>query len=210
MANIIATITFPNNQNISITIPKTVDISVTATLGAFGEKGDTGLQGIKGDTGTFENPMATEIDLGENAGFILDSSLSADGKYSGITTNGTAGTTLAFGDLCYLDPDDSRWELADGNSGSGIDGDCTGIIGICVEAASLDGDSTKILMWGKVRASTFPSFTVNSPLYVSEIAGDITHTQPSSSSVIVRIVGRAISSTDLFFNPDSTFIELVV
>jgi hypothetical protein len=145
--------------------------------------------------------------LGENAGLALDSALSADGKYSGIVWAGTAGATLAFGDLCYFDPTDSRWELADANAAAAADGDARGVLGICVLAAAGDGNSTKMLLWGMVRADTaFPSFTINNPVYVSETAGDVTNTQPTTTDVVIRIVGAGITANDLFFNPDQTWI----
>jgi len=50
--------------------------------------------------------------LEENSYLEFDAGLSADGKFNGWVRSGTAGATLAFGDLCYLDPTDSRWELA--------------------------------------------------------------------------------------------------
>ena len=35
---------------------------------------------------------------------MLDAALSADGKWCGIAEDGTAGATLAFGDVVYLMP----------------------------------------------------------------------------------------------------------
>lgn len=147
------------------------------------------------------------INLGENAGIAYDGALSADGKYSGDTRTGTAGATLAFGDLVYLDPTDSRWELVDANAASGADGDARGIIGICVLAAAADGDPTTILLRGFVRADTaFPSMTINAPMYASETAGDITGTQPTTTDAVIRVVGFAYTADELYFNPSSDYI----
>lgn len=147
------------------------------------------------------------ITLAENHSIALDPAGSADGKYTGITVTGTAGATLAFGDLIYLDPTDSRWELADANSASGADGDARGILGICVLAAAADGNATTILLNGIVRADTaFPAFTINNPIYVSETAGDVTQTQPTTTDVVIRIVGSALTADEMYFNPDRTWI----
>jgi len=54
--------------------------------------------------------------LAESASIRLDPALSADGTYSGTTITGTAGATLAFGDVIYLAVADSRWELADADA----------------------------------------------------------------------------------------------
>lgn len=151
--------------------------------------------------------MTGNITLAENASIALDPAGSADGKYTGITVTGTAGAALAFGDLVYLDPTDSRWELADANAASGADGDSRGVLGICVLTAAGDASATTILLTGIVRADTaFPAMTINAPMYVSETAGDITGTQPTTTDVVIRIVGHAITADELFFKPDNTWI----
>lgn len=144
--------------------------------------------------------------LPENTAIILDAALSADGKYSGIVEAGTAGATLAFGDLVYFAVADSRWELADADAAATA-GPVK--IGICVLAAASDGDPTTILLYGKVRADTaFPALTVGAPAYVSTTAGDIQTSAPTGSADIVRIVGYGNTADELFFCPDVTFIEL--
>jgi len=179
----------------------------TGPTGPQGTTGPTGPTGNTGATGSFTNPLTSEIGLGENAGFSFDNALSADGKYSGFVLDGTAGAALAFGDLIYIDPTDSRWELADANAAAGADGDSRGSLGICVLAAAGDGSATKVLLLGFVRADTaFPTFTVNNPVYVSETAGDVTGTQPTTTDAVIRIVGWGFTGDVLFFNPDNTWI----
>jgi len=156
------------------------------------------------------NPLATELGLGENAGLGLDNALSGDGKYSGIVYAGVAGATLAFGDLCYKDPTDGRWELADSDVITAADGDCRGILGICVLAADADGDATKMLLFGVVRAATFPAFTINAQLFVSGTAGDITETIPTGLDDAIRCVGYALSAEDLYFNPSPDTMTRIV
>ena len=147
------------------------------------------------------------IQLLENGGLIADAALSADGKYCGITRAGTAGATLAFGDLVYLDPTDSRWELADANIVVGSDGDARGILGICVQAAASDGSATTILRWGWVRAdAVFPTMTINAPMYVSETPGDITGTQPTTTDAAIRVIGYGETAHELFFCPSNDYI----
>lgn len=151
--------------------------------------------------------LTGEVNLGENAGLILDSALSADGKYSGIVESGIAGAALSFGNLCYLDPTDSRWEKCDANAAAAADGDSRGLLGVCVLAAASDGDATKMLLWGKVRADTaFPAMTINAPLYVSETAGEIVVTQPTTADVVIRVIGVGKTADELFFNPSPDYI----
>lgn len=147
------------------------------------------------------------ITLAENTSIALDPAGSADGKYSGITVAGTAGATLAFGDLIYLDPTDSRWELADANAAAAADGDCRGILGICVLAAAGDASATTVLLQGIVRADTaFPALTIGAQVYVSETAGDVVVTQPTTADVVIRVVGVAVTADELYFNPAYDYI----
>lgn len=151
--------------------------------------------------------MSGTLVLGENTSLQVDPALSADGKFTGITRTGTAGAALAFGDLVYLDPTDSRWELADANIAAGSDGDPRGILGICVQAAAGDGSATTVLLYGTVRAdAVFPSLTINAPVYVSETAGDIVVTQPSTADVVIRVVGFGLTADELFFCPSPDYI----
>lgn len=148
--------------------------------------------------------MTGAINLGENAGLELDSALSADGKYSGIVRAGTAGATLAFGDLCYLSVTDSRWELVDADAESTT----FGLLGICVLAAAADGNSTMMLLWGIVRAdAAFPAFTVGAPVFASTTAGDVQTTAPSGAADIIRIVGQGYTADELFFCPSPDYFE---
>jgi len=154
--------------------------------------------------------MTGNITLGENTSIALDPAGSADGKYSGITVTGTAGAALAFGDVVVLDVTDSRWELADANSAASADGDARGMIGICVLAAAGDGSATTILLQGIIRAdAAFPALTVGAPVYLSETAGDVTLTKPTTTDAVVRTLGFALTADEMYWNPSSDYITVV-
>lgn len=152
-------------------------------------------------TGTVVLPTTTAggvITLSENSSIALDPAGSADGKYSGITIAGTAGATLAFGDLVYLAAADSRWELADADADTTADR----MLGICVLAAAADGDPTVLLLMGNIRAdAAFPALTIGSPVYVGETAGDVQTAIPTGADNIIRRVGYALTADELYFNP---------
>lgn len=146
------------------------------------------------------------ITLSENTSIALDPAGSADGKWSGISITGTAGYTQAFGDLVYLDPTDSRWEAVDANSASGADGDARGMLAMVVSAGT-DGNACTLLLQGVIRADAkFPTFTVNNPIYASETAGSVTQTQPTTTDVVIRVVGFALTADEMYFNPSPTYI----
>lgn len=184
--------------------------SGTTTLGAISDLGTPGAGVLTNCTGL---PMASlvagilagNMTLGESTGqIVLDPALSADGTWSGIMVAGTAGATLAFGDLIYLAAADSRWELADADAASTA-GDV--ILGMCVLAAAADGDPTNILLYGKIRADTaFPSLTIGAPAYVGTTAGDIVTAQPSGTDDVIRVVGFGLTADVLMFCPSPVYI----
>ena len=143
--------------------------------------------------------MTGNITLGENTSIDLDPAGSADGKYSGICITGTAGTTLAFGDLIYLAVADSRWELTDADATATAG---TPLLGMCVLAAAADGNATKILLQGTIRADAkFPALTIGAPAYVGETAGAIQTAIPTGADNVIRVVGRALTADELYFCP---------
>jgi len=147
--------------------------------------------------------MTGDIQLGETD-IKLDAVLSGDEKWSGVTMAGTAGATLAVGDVCFLQTADSKWELVDGI----LDGTDLGFklqLGICVLAANADA-ATEMLVYGKVRSAAFPVFTVGAPVYLSDTAGDLIVTQPSTTNFAIRVCGYAITAEDLLFCPSSDYI----
>lgn len=203
----------------SITLTSTAATNVTlptsgtlATLAGSEELDNKTLDSSVGKgtwtaSGTWTLPAMTfggNVTLAENVSVVLDPALSADGKYCGITEAGTAGETLAFGDLVYFKAADSRWWLTD------ADADATAgavMIGMCVLAAASGGDATTILRYGKIRAdAAFPTMTVGAPLYISTTAGDIQTSQPSGTDDVIRIVGHACTADELMFNPSNDYI----
>ncbi len=136
--------------------------------------------------------------MAESTSIAYDAALSADGTWCGDTRAGTAGATLAFGDLVYLASADSRWELADADAATTSDR----FLGMCVLAAASDGDPTVILLKGFIRAdAAFPAMTIGSAMYVGETAGDIQVAIPTGADNVIRRVGYAWTADELYFNP---------
>lgn len=148
-----------------------------------------------------------DLVLAENTSVQLDPALSADGTYSGITITGTAGATLAFGDLIYLAVADSRWELTDADSVT----TCGAVLtGMCVLAAAADGNATTILLQGNIRAdAAFPALTIGANVYAGLTPGDIVTTAPSATDDVVHVVGKALTADSIYFNPSPDYITIV-
>ena len=142
--------------------------------------------------------MTGDIQLGETD-IKLDAVLSEDETWSGIVIAVTLGSTVAQGEVCFL-ASDGKWDKNDGI----LDGTDTGFskqLGICLVAGD-DTDASEMLLYGKVRSAGFPpTFTVGAPVYLDDTAGNLVVSQPSTTNFAIRIVGYAISATDLMFNP---------
>ena len=137
------------------------------------------------------------LTMTESTSLALDPA-QGDATWTGITRAGTAGTTLAFGDLCYLASADSRWELTDADAASTSDR----MLGMCVLAAAADGDPTVMLLMGNIRAdSKFPAMTIGSAMYVGESVGTIQVAIPTGADCVIRRVGYALTADELYFNP---------
>ncbi len=129
----------------------------------------------------------------------------SDGQYSGIAEVGTAGQELAFGDLVLLDGATGRWKLA----AAGSEATAKGKLGVCLAAASGDGQPTQVLLWGKVRAdAAFPTLAAGEPVFMSTAAGEVTQTPPSGSGDIIRVLGQANGAHELFFCPSPDWFEV--
>ena len=132
----------------------------------------------------------------------------ADQEYSGIVEAGTGGATaIAFGTLCYFKASDSLWypAKADVTATSGIVK-----LGMCVLAGT--SSATRMLLYGNIRAnSLFPSFSpLSGQVYASAATpGEVTSTAPTGTTgFVVRVIGRANTADELFFNPSEDYTEL--
>ena len=149
------------------------------------------------------------LQLTEKASIALDPAGGADGDYSGITITGTAGETVAFGDILFLDSADSEWKLADATD---VTKSGTKMLSMCV-LASTDGQPTTLLVMGQIRADAgFPALTIGAPCYVSltgTTTNTVTVTAPSATDEVVQVIGFAITANEMVFNPSPDHVTIV-
>ena len=148
--------------------------------------------------------LGSDLTLDENL-IILDHAIGTDLKASGFEITGTAGATIAIGDLVYLQDTDNEWLLADASAAA----TATNMVGIATSAGT-DGGSFTILLEGFIRADALYAFATGGvPLYISETAGDLTATAPTTSGAIVRVMGYAHDDADtIYFRPSGTWVEI--
>ena len=205
--------------------PTGADSTVSGPTGPSGPSGPTGPIDISGTPVANDYSQFTDADtvrgreyaevladifsvaLPENTSIQLDPALSADTKWTGITEDGTAGTTgLVYG-YCYYLASTGKWELAKAD----VVGTSINKVGMCVGAAATDATG-KLLLYGKIRADDeFPAFTVGAPVFISAATvGLLTSTAPTGTTdFVVRIVGQADTADVVFFKPDNAYATLV-
>ncbi len=158
-------------------------LEVEGNVTASGEISASGT--ISGQAGLTQHSITGTTD-GEAKGDIV--------KFGG-TTSMTAGAIYHY-------KSDGTWELADADDNTKSDG----LLGVALGAAS---DTNGVLLRGMVTLDHDPG-AVGDPIYLTTTAGDASATAPSGNGNIVRIIGYCLhaSNGQIWFNPDSTFVEV--
>ena len=125
----------------------------------------------------------------------------ADHTVTGITAQMLAGGAIAAFDLVCIHTTTQEVVEADASAIA-----TTKVIGIAPAAIS-DTATGTILLQGYVRDDTW-TWTPGGTLYLSETAGAMTHTAPTTSGAFVKVVGIALSPDVVYINPDNSWIEL--
>jgi hypothetical protein len=156
---------------------------------------------VTGVSGTLTNLTFTN----GFGGTVQLTPVTTNATYSGITTNGTAIVAVTAGQVCFQNA-----------SGHFTTGCATAVAKMPVThmamadiAASAAG---VFLSYGYYANSGFTLLASGAPFYAASgvnIASVSSGIPATGCSGVVQILGRALSATSIFFNPDMTFIELV-
>ena len=135
-------------------------------------------------TGILEIEKLPADDTGSGMGFTAD-----------VDTNtvGIGGILLLGADGSFDDADAS----AEATAG-----------GMIVLATAAGTGNTLLLNKGTFQDAGTWGWTPGATLYLSETAGELTETAPTTSGAIVRIMGYALTADSIFFDPDKTYIEV--
>lgn len=127
-----------------------------------------------------------------------------DLKVTGFTTSdyNSGYSSTAIGDLVYLDSS-ATWQKCDANTLALYNG----LLGIAVTVAASGAAVTVALPGSFIYSTTgFPTFTIGSPLYMSETAGAITGTAPTTTDAATRVVGWGVHADKMYFFPSPDYI----
>jgi hypothetical protein len=125
--------------------------------------------------------------------------LGSNGDYYGETIV-LSNVTLTQGSVYYL-TSSTTWSLTDADTAA----QSRNLLGI---ALAYDETTSPLLIRGYYKNTSW-SFTVGAPVYLSTTPGALTSTQPTGTGDIVRVVGYALATDEIFFNPSHEWIELV-
>jgi hypothetical protein len=124
----------------------------------------------------------------------------ADHTTSGMTAQMLAGGAIAAFDLVCIHTTTQEVVEADASAAA-----TSRVIGIAPAAIS-DTATGTVLLQGFVRDDTW-AWTTGGALYLSETAGAMTHTAPTTDGAFVQVVGVALSPDVVYINPSMDVIE---
>lgn len=139
---------------------------------------------------TAGNPVA-DSDLARKA--YVDSVVGGIATTVNILVPGTAGATVAAGDLIYFDDTDNEWKLCDADTAATVENTLLGM----AQGAGVDGGAISGGVMLRGLDANQSSLTAGAVYYASNTAGDISAT-PGTKEVTV---GFSYSTTQLYFNP---------
>ena len=153
-------------------------------------------------TGTTNVNFAGNVILSEASSVNISTPLLAttDETFTGLSAEMLAGGAIAAFDLVCIHTTTSEVVEADASAYA-----TARVIGIAPAAIS-DTATGTVLLQGFVRDDTW-AWTTGSTLYLSETAGAMTHTAPTTDGAFVNVVGVALSPDVVYINPSMDVIE---
>tara|TARA_R110000823_G_scaffold96385_1_gene209823 strand:- start:204 stop:1247 length:1044 start_codon:yes stop_codon:yes gene_type:complete len=161
------------------------------------------IGGTTAAAASFTTVSATgNITLGDAANINMSVPLlaGADHTFTGLSAQMLAGGTIAAFDLVCIHTTTQEVVEADASAYA-----TARVIGIAPAAIS-DTATGTVLLQGFIRDDSW-SWTAGSTLYLSETAGAMTHTAPSTDGAFVLVVGVALSPDVVYINPSMDVIE---
>lgn len=111
-------------------------------------------------------------------------------------------SSSAIGDLVYLDSS-STWQKGDANTLLLYNG----LLGVALEVKAA-ASALRVALPGTFIYSTtgFPTWTIGGPIYMSETAGAMTQTAPTTTDAATRVVGWGVHADKMYFFPSPDYV----
>jgi hypothetical protein len=116
-----------------------------------------------------------------------------------LTADLVATVALSPGDVCYLDTS-GQWSLADADD----EAKSKTLMGLCTSTTPAGSKATCLIRG----IYTTTGLVAGEIQYLSTTEGDYANAYPTSTGQVLRVLGYAQSTTELFWNPDSTWMEI--
>lgn len=126
----------------------------------------------------------------------VDSVVAGSANYDQNVVSGVAGETLAAGNLVYFKTSDGRWWLTDADTASTVDGVILGF----AQGAATAGNAVNIVIGGIDKNQS--GLTAGTTYYASNTGGALS----SSAGTTERVVGKALTTTQIILNPQFAVI----
>jgi hypothetical protein len=126
---------------------------------------------------------------------------SSDHSYSGDIMNEQVGESVVFGDLLYYNFSNTDYRKSSAGLSTTVPG-----VALSLETQTPNNDC-KLLVKGTVRDDSWN--WSEGLIYTDTISGTLTQTTVSGVGNYIQIVGRALSSDTMFFDPQLIFEEVV-
>ena len=207
--------TFAANVVVGGTTPKITigDAGTEDTMLVFDGNAADFRIGIDDGTDTLEigkgaahgTTAAIKVDSSVNVQVMHNSAVS-DGEFSGDLSLFTAGEDLTAGEVCYFKSDGKMWKAV---ATAVATSRC-----VAMATASISADAMGVfLLKGFARFnSEFPTWTVGGALFTpeAETSGKNVPEQaaPDTDGDFVQVLGWAVSGDAVYFDPDSTVVEV--
>jgi hypothetical protein len=187
------------------------DITLQLASADFANQGTTStvLHGNAAGNPSFGPVAQSEVtnlvtDLASKQPINISALPGSDQTSQGPTMNALqAGASITIMDLVILNSS-GQWIQTDATSISTY----AGMIAIALESKT-SGQAMSVALPNSVVRNDAWSWTPGAVLYMSETAGQITATQPTTSGVAIRVIGFALSADVIYFAPSPDYITHV-
>jgi len=144
--------------------------------------------------GTLSVPVPTDDSHAATKKYVDDNVSGGAVSNNRIVQAGTAGESVAAGDLVYFDDTDNEWKKTDGTDATTLNNVLLGIAqGTGSNGAAISGG---VLTYGLDSNQT--GLTVGAKVYAGDTAGAIVE----SAGTVEKVIGWTKSATEIYFDPN--------